>query len=48
MILHFDLDNISSKMIVDSKLKIKAGDEIGISIDYPSIYIFEEDGSRVY
>ena len=48
MILHFDLDDVSSKMIVDSKLEIKAGDEIGISIDYPSIYIFEEDGSRVY
>ena len=28
MILHFDLDDVSSKMIVDSKLEIKAGNEI--------------------
>ena len=48
MVLHFDLDNEARKMIVDSKLDIKPGDEIGLAIDYPSIYIFEEDGKRVY
>lgn len=48
MVLHFDLDQEARKMIVDSKLDIKPGDEIGLAIDYPSIYIFEEDGKRVY
>ena len=48
MVVHFDLNNQATKMIVDSKLNIKPNDEIGIAIDYSSIYIFEEDGKRVY
>ena len=48
MVVHFDLNNQATKMIVDSKLDIKPNDEIGIAIDYSSIYIFEEDGKRVY
>ena len=48
MVVHFDLNNQATKMIVDSKLNVKPNDEIGIAIDYSSIYIFEEDGKRVY
>lgn len=48
MVVHFDLNNQPTKMIVDSKLAIKENDEIAIGIDYSSIYLFQEDGKRVY
>ncbi len=48
MILHFSLNGIPSRMIADSKLKINPGDEVKIGVDFSSIYIFEEDGRRVY
>lgn len=48
MILHFTLNGVASRVIADSKLKINEGDSIQLAIDYSSIYIFEEDGKRVY
>ena len=48
MILHFNLNGIPSRMIADSKLKIEKDDIIKIAIDYSSVYLFEEDGKRVY
>ena len=48
MILHFTLNGVESRVIADSKLKINEGDSIQLAIDYSSIYIFEEDGKRVY
>ena len=48
MILHFNLNGISSRMIADSKLKIEKDEIIKIAIDYSSVYLFEEDGKRVY
>ncbi len=48
MILHFTINGIASRVIADSKLKISSGDTISLDIDYSSIYIFEEDGKRVY
>lgn len=48
MILHFNLNGIPSRMIADSKLKIEKDDTIKIAIDYSSVYLFEEDGKRVY
>lgn len=48
MILHFNLNDIPSRMIADSKLKIEKDDIIKIAIDYSSVYLFEEDGKRVY
>ncbi len=48
MILHFTLNGIPSRMIADSSLKISEGDTINVGIDYGSIYLFEEDGARVY
>ena len=48
MILHFNLNDIPSRMIADSKLKIEKDNIIKIAIDYSSVYLFEEDGKRVY
>lgn len=48
MILHFSLNGIASRMICDSSLKISAGDRVNIGIDYSAIYIFSEDGKRLY
>lgn len=48
MILHFVLNGISSRMICDSSLKIAPGDRVNIGIDYAAIYLFTEDGKRVY
>lgn len=48
MILHFNLNGIPSRMIADSKLKIEKDNIIKIAIDYSSVYLFEEDGKRVY
>ena len=48
MILHFNLNGQASRMVVDSNLDIKPKDKVKISVDYKSIYIFTEDGERVY
>ena len=48
MILHFTLDGVASRVIADSKLKINKNDKVALTIDYSSIYLFEEDGKRVY
>ena len=48
MILHFTILGQASRMVVDSALEIKEGEKIRISIDHKAIYIFEEDGKRVY
>ena len=48
MILHFTLNGQASRMVVDSALDINPGDRIKISIDHKSIYLFTEDGERVY
>lgn len=48
MILHFNLNGQASRMVVDSNLDIKPKDKVKISVDYKSIYIFTDDGERVY
>ncbi len=48
MILHCDISNIPSRVVVDSKLDLKISDYINLDIDYKSIYIFDEEGERVY
>ena len=48
MILHFDILGQPSRMVVDSKLDINPGDMVRISIDHKAIYIFTQDGKRVY
>ena len=47
-ILNFKINNKNTKSIIDVCENIKEGDEVGFDIDYNSIYIFKEDGERVY
>ena len=47
-ILNFKINNKNSKSITDICKHVKEGDEVGFDIDYDSIYIFQEDGKRVY
>lgn len=47
-ILNFKINNKNSKSITDICERVKEGDEVGFDIDYDSIYIFQEDGKRVY
>ena len=48
MILHFNLNNQASRMVVESSLDIKPGDRIRVAVDHKAIYLFTEDGERVY
>lgn len=48
MILHFTLLDQASRMVVDSALDINPGDKIRVTVDHSSIYLFTEDGERVY
>ena len=47
-ILNFKINNKNSKSITDICEHVKEGDEVGFDIEYDSIYIFQEDGKRVY
>ena len=47
-ILNFDVNGKISKSITDTHNKITEGEEVGFGIDYNSIYIFKENGVRVY
>lgn len=48
MIIHFTILGQASRMVVDSALDINPDDKLRVSIDHNMIYIFEEDGKRVY
>ncbi len=47
-VLHFKINNIVSKIIVDSHTLVAKGDKIYVGIDYDNIHIFTIDGVRVY
>lgn len=47
-ILNFKVNNKNTKSITDISDHVQEGDEVGFDIDYDSIYIFKEDGERVY
>lgn len=47
-ILNFKINNKFSKAITDINEGICENDEVGLDIDYNGIYIFKEDGTRVY
>ena len=47
-ILNFEANGVHSKSITDIGKNIRIGDSVGIEIDYKHIYIFREDGVRVY
>lgn len=47
-IVNFNANDIHAKSITDITRNLSEGDELGFEIDYNSIYIFQENGVRVY
>ncbi|MCH4208647.1 ABC transporter ATP-binding protein [Bifidobacterium sp.] len=47
-VLHFDVDGVHARSIVDARAAIRAGQLVPFNIDYPNIYLFQHDGTRVY
>ncbi|MFR2300788.1 MAG: ABC transporter ATP-binding protein [Clostridium paraputrificum] len=47
-IVNFNANGIHAKSITDITRNVSQGDELGFEIDYNSIYIFQENGVRVY
>ncbi len=47
-IVNFNANDIHAKSITDITCNVSQGDELGFEIDYNSIYIFQENGVRVY
>lgn len=47
-IINFKLNDINAKSITDINKKVSEGDKIGLNIDYNGIYLFQENGVRVY
>ena len=47
-IINFNINDINAKSITDINKKVSEGDKIGFNIDYNGIYIFQENGVRVY
>ncbi len=47
-IVNFNVNGIYAKSITDVNQKIKENDEVGFDIDYNGIYLFQENGVRVY
>ena len=47
-IVNFNANGIHAKSINDITRNVSEGDELGFEIDYNSIYIFQENGVRVY
>lgn len=47
-IINFEANGVHSKTITDISEKVVEKDKIGLDIDVDCIYLFEEDGTRVY
>jgi len=47
-ILNFKVNGVNSKSIVDVNDNIREKDNVGFDIDYNGIYLFQENGVRVY
>lgn len=47
-ILNFNINGMDSRLITDISNKVSEGDKVGLDIDYSGIYIFKENGDRVY
>ncbi|MCI6275568.1 MAG: ABC transporter ATP-binding protein [Clostridium sp.] len=47
-IVNFNINDTYSKSVTDIAKNIKEGDEVGFDVDYNGIYIFQENGVRVY
>ena len=47
-IINFKVNGNNAKSITDISKKVSEGDNIGLNIDYNGIYLFQENGVRVY
>ncbi|MGL5693779.1 MAG: ABC transporter ATP-binding protein [Peptostreptococcaceae bacterium] len=47
-ILNFNINGVNAKSIIDINNNIRENDEAGFDIDYNGIYLFQENGVRVY
>ena len=47
-IINFKVNDNNAKSITDISKKVLEGDKIGLNIDYNGIYVFQENGVRVY
>ncbi|MDV4151573.1 ABC transporter ATP-binding protein [Clostridium sp. AL.422] len=47
-IINFNINDINAKSITDISKKVLEGDKIGFNINYNGIYVFQENGVRVY
>ncbi len=47
-IINFNVNDVNAKSITDISKKVSEGDKIGLGIDYNGIYLFQENGVRVY
>lgn len=47
-IINFNVNNINAKSITDISKKVSEGNTIGFDINYNGIYLFKENGVRVY
>ncbi|MDU5110170.1 MAG: ABC transporter ATP-binding protein [Clostridium sp.] len=47
-IINFNVNDTNVKSITDISKKVSEGDKIGFDIDYNGIYLFQENGVRVY
>lgn len=47
-IINFKVNDDNAKSITEINKKVTEGDKIGLNIDYNGIYVFQENGVRVY
>ena len=47
-IVNFNVNGVHAKSITDVNQNIRENDEVGFDIDYNGIYLFQENGVRVY
>lgn len=47
-VLHFDADGQHARSVVNARTGIRAGDKEPFAIDYDDIYLFDQNGARLY
>lgn len=47
-IINFELNDVLAKTITDTSKRIEKDEDLSLKIDYENIYLFDEEGRRVY
>ena len=47
-VLHFSANGVRARAVVDSRDFVAQGSEVSFALEYPHLYLFAPDGSRVY